>query len=205
MTGRGVPQTKRCTSCGGDYLLEFFRYGTNANGSHSLKPDTQRYRDRCIGCEAMRKRGELVDRRLRKKARATRRRHGAKLKELGMIKNEDDLEKVYGWSLDRMVDDIERIRERGCPYCLQSVERGLSMITLDILNTDQAPHYSTNVVWCCARCNSEKQRTPPDVWGARQSMWNLWRLNQIRLGTNPEEFGFLPFKDNKAGPPPTLW
>jgi hypothetical protein len=205
MTNRGVPQTKRCTGCGGDYLLEFFRYGSNANGSHNLNPDMQRYRDRCIGCEAMRKRGALVGQRLRQKATATRRRHGAKLKELGVIKDESDLEKVYGWSLDRMVDDIERVREKGCPYCLQQVERGLGIITLDILNADQAPHYSTNVVWCCARCNSEKQRTAPDVWGARQSMWNLWRNNQMRLGTNPEEFGFLPFRDNKADPPPTLW
>jgi hypothetical protein len=153
----------------------------------------------------MRKREELADQRLRKKAAATRRRHGVKLKELGIIKDENDLEKVYGWALDRMADDIERIREKGCPYCLQPVERGPGAITLDILNADQAPHYSTNVRWCCARCNSEKQRTPPHVWGARQSMWNLWHLNQVRLGTNPEEFGFLPLIGDEADLPPTLW
>jgi hypothetical protein len=138
---------------------------------------------------------------LRRKAIAARRRHGAKLKELGIIKDEGDLEEVYGWSLHRMVDDIKRTQEKGCPYCLQplsTAEHGLGIITLDILNADYAPHYSTNVVWCCARCNSEKQRTSPDVWGARQSMWNLWRLNQIRLGVNPETFGFLPFNDNEG-------
>lgn len=205
MTDGSMRQTMRCTTCGGDYLLEFFRHGTSANGSHNLKPETQGHRDRCIGCEAIRKRGEPIDQRLRRKAVATRRRHGTKLKELGVIKNEGDLEEVYGWSLDRMIDDIERVKEKGCPYCLQPVEQGLGIITLDILNANQAPHYSTNILWCCARCNSEKQRTSPDVWGARQSMWNLWRLNQIRLGANPEAFGFLPFNDNKADPPPMLW
>jgi hypothetical protein len=58
MTGRSAPQAKRYTSCGGDYLLKFFRFGTNANRRHSLKPDAQLYRDRCIGYEAMRKREE---------------------------------------------------------------------------------------------------------------------------------------------------
>ena len=205
MPDRDEQQTKRCKSCGGDYLLEFVRYGGYTNRTRVMGNAIQRYRDRCIGCEAMRKREELADQRLRRKAIATRRRHGVKLKQLGMIKCEDDLEEVYGWSLERMIDDIERVRETGCTYCLQPIERGLGMITLDILNAEQAPHYSTNVLWCCGKCNSEKQRTPPQVWGARQSMWNLWHRNQILLGTNPEEFGFLPLSTDKAGPPHTLW
>lgn len=200
-----LPQTRRCTSCGGDYLLEFFRASTRT--SHSLRPGVQRYRDRCIGCEAIRKRRELIDQRLRRKAIATRRRHGKKLQELGVIKDEGDLEEVYGWSLDRMIGDIQTIREKGCPYCLQLIDttgHGLGVITLDILNADKAPHYSTNVTWCCAKCNSEKQRTSPDTWGARQSMWGRWRINQVRLGVNPEAFGFLPFNDNETAPP-KLW
>jgi hypothetical protein len=172
-----------------------------------VRPVTQQYRDRCIGCEAIKKREELINPRLRRKAITARRRHGAKLKGLAIIKEEGDLEEVYGWSLSRMVDDIERVLEKGCPYCLQPIdiaEHGLGMITVDILNADQAPHYSTNVIWCCARCNSEKQRTSPELWGARQSMWNLWRLNQTRLGSDPEAFGFLSFED-RADPPPMLW
>lgn len=207
MAEGGLPRTKRCTSCGGDYLLDFFRHRANPKGNRALTPDAQRYRDRCIGCEAIRKRKELIDQRLRSKAITARRRHGVSLKKLGRIKEQDELEEVYGWTLDLMIDDIKRVMVKGCPYCLQQVsiaEKGLGIITLDILDVDQSPHYSTNVRWCCARCNSEKQQTPPDIWGARQSMWNRWRLNQIRLGTNPEAFGFLPFKDH-AAEPPTLW
>lgn len=202
-----LQRTKRCTSCGGDYLLVFFRSSSHTNGTLGLTLGAKRYRDRCVGCEALRKREEPIDQRLRRKAIATRRRHGAKLKELGLIKDEGDLEKMYGWSLDRMVDGIEGIKEKGCPYCGQAIDitgQGLGMITLDVLDADKLPHYPTNVIWCCAKCNSKKQRTSPDVWGARQNMWRLWRQNQISLGANPEAFGFLPFDDNKANHP-TLW
>jgi hypothetical protein len=202
-----LQKTKRCTSCGGDYLLEFFRLSGRSDGNFNQNRQPQRHCDRCIGCESLRKREEPIRQRLRKKAAATRRRHGAKLKELGLIKDESDLEKMYGWSLDRMMDDIERVKEKGCPYCLQYIDRAENenlTITLDILNSEQAPHYSTNVIWCCSRCNSEKQRTPPDIWGARQSMWHLWRRNQVRLGANPEEFGFLPYSNDRAKPS-TLW
>jgi hypothetical protein len=158
MANGGIPRTKHCTNCGGNYLLDFCRRA-GTNGRQGLKPEEQFYRDRCIGCEAVRKRGELIDQRLRRKAITTRRRHGANLKELGRIKDKGDLEEVFGWSLDRMISDIQRIMDKGCPYCLQPVntaDEGFGIITLDILNADQAPHYSTNVVWCCARCNSRK-------------------------------------------------
>ena len=207
MTDGSIPGAKRCAHCGGEYFLAFFRRSTNTNGSRSLPTGAQLYRDRCIGCETSSKSGELLNGRLHRKAVATRRRHGVKLKELGVLKDPDDLEEVYGWSLDRMMDDIRRVITTGCPYCLQPVsiaEQGLGIVTLDILNPDQEPHYSTNVHWCCARCNSEKQRTSSAVWGARLSMWGLWRLNQVRLEANPEEFGFLPFS-NKADPSLTLW
>jgi hypothetical protein len=207
MANDEVQKVKRCTSCGGEYLPEFFRTASHRDERSVPKHRARRYWERCIGCESLGKREEPIRQRLRKKAIATRRRHGVKLKELGLIKDESDLERMYGWSLDRMIDDIERVRERGCPYCLQYVnraEQGNLTITLDILNSNQAPHYSTNVIWCCSKCNSEKQRTPPDAWGARQSMWNLWRQNQIRLGVDPEAFGFLPLSDSQADLP-TLW
>jgi hypothetical protein len=162
----------------------------------------------CIGCDAVRKRSELIDDRLRRKATATRRRHGAKLKALGLLSDEDDLEQLYGWSTERMVQDIKRVRETGCPYCLQPVdttEHGMRLITLDLINEDKPPHYLTNVVWCCARCNSEKQQISTETWGARQSMWNLWRLNQIRLGVDPESFEFLRLADGYVGSQLPLW
>ena len=166
------------------------------------------YRDRCIGCEAIRKRAELINQRFRRKAIATRRRHGAKLKDLGLLNHEDDLEKLYGWSTDRMVQDIQRVREYGCPYCQQPVntaEHGMGIITLAILDTEQPPYYSTNVLWCCTRCNSDKQRISAETWGARQSMWKLWRLNQIRLGMDPESLDFLRLNEGRLSSQLALW
>jgi hypothetical protein len=207
MESVNVPVVKRCATCGGDYLVDFFRRRNGAYRSQSLTAERQFYHDRCIGCEASRKSKELMTRRLRKKAMATRRRHGARLKELGKVENYDDLEEVYGWSIERMIDDIKRIITDGCPYCLQLADigaQGLGIITIDIVDTDQGPHYSTNVRWCCARCNSEKQRLSPAVWGARRSMWDLWHRNQKRLEASPEAFGFLSFP-RKANSSPTLW
>ena len=69
------------------------------------------YRDRCIGCDALRQVEETVDQRLRRKALGTRRRHGAKLKQLGMIKTKQRLEDICDdWSLEQMVVDIVHVR-----------------------------------------------------------------------------------------------
>jgi len=205
MTDSGTPRTKRCLSCGGDYLLAFFHRANNRINRSTNAAEF--YRDRCMGCEASSRREEQMNQRLRRKAKETRRRHGSRLKELGVIKDHGDLEEVYGWSLERMVEDIKHVIAEGCSYCLQPVsiaEHGLGVVTLDILNPQHQPHYSTNIQWCCARCNSEKQRTSPDVWGARRSMWRLWRLNQDRAEADPEAYGFLPL-NSKADRSPMLW
>lgn len=207
MADTDIQQTKRCASCGGDYLLDFFRRRTKIKKIRIQTSETQLYHDRCIGCEASKERKELMHRRLRRKAMEARRRHGVRLKELGRIKNQGDLEEIYGWSIERMIDDIKRVITGGCPYCLQSVDiagQGLRVVTIDILNTDLGPHYSTNVRWCCDKCNSEKQRLSPAVWGARRSMWELWHRHQKRLEDNPEAFGFLSFA-SKEDPSPGLW
>ena len=165
------------------------------------------YHDYCIGCETSGKSRELTHRRLRKKAIGTRRRHGVKLSEQGVIKDPEDLEGIYGWSLDRMIAGIGQVITEGCPYCqepIDIVEHGLGIVTLDIFNPDLEPHYSTNVRWCCVRCNAEKQRITPALWGARLSMWRLWRRNQVLLQGTPEVFGFLPLR-NDEDPSPTLF
>jgi hypothetical protein len=207
MTDKDSPQGKRCASCGGTYYLAFFARSHNTKETHSAKPEAQQHRNRCIGCEARTKRKSSIDRNLRMKAIATRRRHGLRLKDRGMIKRPDDLEEVYGWSLDRMINDIRRIIADGCPYCQMLVnvtELGLGNVSLDIINPDKRPHYSTNVNWCCIRCNSEKQQISSDVWGERLSMWDLWRRNQERLKVNPESFGFLSYNDEAEQTLP-LW
>lgn len=163
--------------------------------------------DRCMGCDADRKREVAFLRLLRRKASSTRQRHALALNQKGIIADVDDLQEIYGWALDVMINDIRRMIENGCPYCLQKVDvakQGLGVVTLDILNADYAPHYSTNVRWCCTRCNSEKQRLSPAVWGARRSMWELWRRHQIRVESHPEEYGFLTLSD-KDVTFPALW
>jgi len=192
----GIPQrTKRCVACGGQYFLAFFR---PINTKVSRPPNTpQSYRDRCIGCEAQRKREEQAAQRYRRKAKATRDRHAVKLKRDRWIEHCDDLEEMYGWSLDEMVKGIKRVLNEGCPYCLEKVdptERGLGVITLDIFNPQIPPDYLTNVVWCCAMCNSEKHKTSPEVWGARLSMWGRWRQHQRRVDDSPEEYGLFDWR-----------
>jgi hypothetical protein len=173
VTDGSSPQTKRCIACGGTYYLTFFGRRANIKGNIGLKRETRLHRNRCIGCEAGKERKDSIDRNLRRKAVATRRRHAEKLKAVEVIKNLSDLEELYGWALDRMIEDIKRVVVDGCPYCLLSVnvaELGFGNITLDIINPDKRPHYSTNVRWCCTRCNSEKQRVSSEVWGDRLSM-----------------------------------
>jgi hypothetical protein len=192
MTDSSPQQTKRCVSCGGKYLLEFFRL-SNTEENRSANA-ARSHRDRCIGCETLSKREEQAHERLRRKAKDAMSRHAATLKERGVIEDQDDLQELYGWSLDRMIYDINRMLEEGCSYCLQKIDRteqGLHVVTLDIFDPQKPPHYSTNVRWCCASCNSEKQRTSPDVWGARLSMWGRWRRHQIRVEADPEAYGFL--------------
>jgi hypothetical protein len=192
MADSSARQTKRCVSCGGKYFLEFFR---PSNTEEGLPANAARsYRDRCIGCETRSKREEQAHQRLRRKAKDAMSRHAARLKERAVIEDQSDLEELYGWSIDRMIEDINRMLREGCSYCLQKIgrtEQGLHVVTLDIFDPQKPPHYSTNVRWCCASCNSEKQRTSPDIWGARLSMWGRWRRHQVRVEDDPEEYGFL--------------
>ena len=100
---------KLCTDCGGYYLLAFFRLSRYPYRPPGMKPGLQHYRDRCICCDALRQVGETMDQHLRRKALGARRRYGAKLKQLGMIKKESDLEDIYDWSLEQMVVDIVHV------------------------------------------------------------------------------------------------
>jgi hypothetical protein len=196
---------KRCVGCGGDYEIAFFRRDKSRASDVAISPHRQVFRDRCIGCESTSKRSELLDQRLRRKAMGARRRHGNRLAEQGMIRARDDLEEVYGWDVDKMVEDIKRVIREGCEYCTFPLisEDGYGGITVDILNPDLRPHYVTNVRWCCSRCNSEKQRVSPEVWGARRVMWEQWRRNIDRREADPEAFGLLDL-DQRQHPNETL-
>jgi hypothetical protein len=62
---------------------------------------------------------------------------------------------------------------------------GLADLTLDIIDPTKDPYYSTNVKWVCATCNKEKQRTPPEHWGAKLVAWQMWREQQEKLKGDP--------------------
>lgn len=190
-----ISKAQRCYECGGEYLLIFFELEGRCG-----KLGNRRYRIRCIGCKLSARVKRAQANRFRQKARSTRTRHAGKYvrdpKLAGHVSSVDEFCAAYDWTIDQMAHDIEHASKNGCPYCWQlfsTMEHGLRDITLDIFDPRLPPYYRTNVRWCCVTCNSEKQRTPPDLWGAKLAMWKLWRENQAKLMTDPGALGFLPF------------
>jgi hypothetical protein len=208
MTNGTGPQLERCKTCGGEYLLAFFRLRARSTESPTAVRGVPLLSDRCIGCETRIGGSRRISERLRRKAWSTRCRHGTRLEELKVIRCSDDLESLYGWSLERMMSDVVRVIEEGCPYCLlpfdKPIESDLGSITLDIRDPRQAPHYSTNVTWCCIRCNSEKQHSSLTIWGEKRSMWDRWHRQQALVDADPEKYGFLALeKEDEIAP--KLW
>jgi hypothetical protein len=193
-----VSKSQRCYECGGEYLLIFFRFDRRPTRLTQA-------RARCIGCELSARTRKAQANRIRKKAGNARTRHAHTYRERQIpgrfvlpsyVRTSEDFYREYDWDTDQMAHDIEHASQNGCPYCWQlfsTMEGGLKNITLDIVDPRLPPYYRTNVRWCCNTCNREKQRTPPDLWGAKLSMWKLWRENQQKLMTDPEALGFLPF------------
>jgi hypothetical protein len=193
-----ISKSQRCYRCGGEYLLVFFRL------DRRLTRKTH-YRAICIGCQLTAAVEQARAKRHRKKAGSARTRHAAKYLSRSVadcyvipasIESSEDFYRTYDWSLDQMAHDIEHASKNGCPYCWQlfsTMPHGLGDMTLDIVDRRLPPYYTTNVRWVCATCNKEKQRTAPDLWGAKLAMWKLWRENQTKMMTDPEELGFLPF------------
>jgi len=79
-----------------------------------------------------------------------------------------ELIKKFGWDIKRIVHDINRAYENSCPYCYQLYKQmgnGLRDITLDIVNPNKPPYYSTNTKLCCSTCNSIKGQRGVDTFG----------------------------------------
>ena len=132
--------TRRCVECGGEYSIIFFR--PSRGESRASTPSTRRGPSRCIGCEQGERTRTARDDEYRKKARATRNRHSAKFVRIGVIEAPSELERLYGWSLDRMTHDIEQASRGACPYCGRSfatMGRGLRDVALDILDLRSLP------------------------------------------------------------------
>jgi len=171
--GDVAPQPlKQCTQCEGWYDPRvFFRrhHGTNA-----LVP--QGTRAICIGCEQDARDSDKSQDRWPTKIRDTIRRHADRLKvQVG------ELEERYGWNFERLLHEARHAYANGCSYCGKpylEMGHGLNDLTLDIFNRTEAPHYSTNVRWCCQTCNREKAKTPPAIWAAKLAAWAQWERNK---------------------------
>lgn len=175
---------RTCKKCGGTYSDTFFQF-------HEKKFPIRvsGYKDCiCIGCQQTeRDKKKHVNRPLAK-ARNTFFSHARKFIERGIIQDANDLKRLYGWDISQMAHDIAHSFKNGCPYCrnkFSDMEGGLHSVSLDIVNPVSPPYYETNVRWVCLTCNKEKQRTPPDVWGARLQDWKHWREWQTSIESNP--------------------
>jgi len=174
-----MADTKRCAKCGRVFPISFFR-----RMGHMHMP-----RAICRGCEqtARDQRKQVSDGRWQVKIRDTIRRHAARL---GIPVAR--LERDFGWVSSRMLHEAQHAYGNGCGYCgatFKSMGHGLSDLTLDVVNPDDPPYYTTNVRWCCMTCNREKSRTPRDEWGARCAAWEAWKSQPVTVVAQP----FLPF------------
>ncbi len=181
--------TAICGKCGGTYDRDaFFR----VNVSNAFDTGRQR-RPNCIGCELTARSLAKEENRIIVKAITARTRHCAKLamRHAGRPMDGDEFGETFGWSIDRMVADIERAEQSACCYCerpFADMPGGLAEITIDIVDPARKPYYKTNCRWCCSTCNSEKSHTAPELWERKLLAWKQWN---VRQNAAPEERGLL--------------
>ena len=136
----------------------------------------------CLACEQERRDLSKGSNRVLSKARSTLRHHARRFADAWNCSSEIARESLvgdYGWNVFDMAHDILHASLNGCPYCrreFSSMPGGLAAVSLDVLNPEIPPFYSTNVEWCCPTCNKEKQRTPPGRWARKMLMWARHRL-----------------------------
>lgn len=124
---------RKCSRCGGVFTVAFF---------------TREHSSVCHGCEPSPRTGSNQRNEPREKARRTLYHHANKYVRLGYAKSRDDFIERYRWDLDQMAHDLEHVATNGCPYCHRSFS-GLSDISLDVVRSDDPPHYGVNTRWCC--------------------------------------------------------
>lgn len=171
---------KTCTRCGGSYREDvFFRHDSNANRHTRVT-----VRAICIGCEQKARDAEKQRNRFPAKARAAISSHARKFVKKGILQVAEELTTVFGWDPKALAHDFEFAYNNGCAYCRRkysTMGHGLSDLTIDILDPDALPYYSTNTKLCCSTCNKEKGQTPPHLWAAKLIEWAKWEARQIFL------------------------
>jgi len=145
-------------------------------------------RSTCIGCELTARTDKTRESRERDKARRAVRTHFEKYRRehreqgkypwMAGITSQGEFAQRFGWDVAQMAHDIEHAHKNGCPYCRQSfaeMAHGLADVSFDVIDPSKPPYYRTNVRPCCLTCNREKNRTAPDLWGAKLQAWERWR------------------------------
>lgn len=177
---------KQCADCGESYPEQvFFRRAHAALNASSAR----RYHPICIGCEqTARDEMKRQEGRWNLKARDTLRRHTKKFIRLGIATNMAEFVEQFGWNVERIARDFQRAYESRCGYCdrpFGDMGHGLSDITLDIVNPDEPPFYTTNTRLVCQTCNRQKGCTPPHLWAQKLLCWAKWKVRQAQLRTTP--------------------
>jgi hypothetical protein len=173
----------RCVDCMVDLEEWFFSRDSNANRSTRITA-----RKRCKACEQERRDRKKKDNRFIYKATSVIYRHAKKYVKSGLVASVKEFQSKYDWQSDRIAHDIEHAFANGCPYCsipFSERQGGLAELTLDILDPGQQPYYRTNTKYCCATCNKEKQRTPPQLWAAHLVEWDRRAAELNRRRRNP--------------------
>jgi hypothetical protein len=178
--------TQVCSKCQGTFDRDaFFRVRVLDAFSTS-----QQRHPKCIGCELSQRTADKEASRILVKATTTRGRHASRLslKHTGQTLTGDEFGETFGWQLERMTADIEKLEHDGiCSYCerpFNSMPGELAAITLDIVDPARKPYYKTNTRWCCATCNSEKSHTPPELWERKLLAWRQWNAWQAASATS---------------------
>lgn len=164
-----VEALRTCKICRGQWPESFFR----TIQRRSVRSTRIAYI--CIGCEQGKRDARKSDEsgRIRQKAKDTIARHARKLSPtLGISPSE--FGRRFGWIIDHVAHDLKHAYDNGCPDCrhpFKQMPKGLSEMTVDILDPGKPPDWGINTRICCGTCNRAKAVLSPEQWGERRRQW----------------------------------
>jgi hypothetical protein len=169
-----VAEERRCSRCYTFYPAFLVEDAFRSNrGLNALSPSA---RSICRPCEQTKRVEAKRGNRWSAKARSLIGRHA---NSLGVTK--ERLINEYGWDARQIEDDARYQYENVCGYCrhpYKDMAHGPSDLTLDVIDRDRLPYYSTNTLWCCATCNRAKGISTPESFERRRLVYKLWAVRK---------------------------
>lgn len=175
-----------CKVCGGDWPDVAFT--TRGHSKCRVTHSSTKRQSVCKRCRELLQKAKRNDDPFIPKASRSIRRHGDKFVKLGYASSLEEFINKYGWFAERVAHDMKHAHSNGCPYCekpFAQMLHGLQDLTLDIIDPEKEPYYTTNVKVVCHTCNMAKQRTPPDKWAQYLLYHKDWERRQARIRTDP--------------------